>query len=369
MENNSETQGLQEEQPKKKNNKVKIFAIIAAVVVIVGILWFVLGAKVETTDNAQIDADIVPIRSSVMGYVKEIRFKDNQQVKKGDILLIIDDTDLKTRVAQAEAALENAKANLVSARSNARATGQNAQAAVLSSSSSEQNINAAKARLTRAQEDFNRTKNLLAAKAATQSQFDAAKAELDISKAQYEGTISQYQSSTASSQGVRSQAESQNALISLADALVRQREAELILAQTQLGYATVIAPCDGIVSRRSVEVGQYITISAPLCSVIDNTDLWITANFKETQVDVIKPGQIVEIKIDAYPSLKIKGKVGSYIGATGAKFSLLPPDNSTGNFVKIVQRVPVRIDITSLPESQRKLLFPGLSAFVEVNVE
>jgi len=158
-------------------------------------------------------------------------------------------------------------------------------------------------------------------------------------------------------------------LISLAEALVRQREAELILAQTQLGYATVTAPCDGIVSRRAVETGQYISIAQPMCSVIDNTHLWITANFKETQVSEIHPGQIVDIKIDAYPSIRMKGKVGSYVGATGAKFSLLPPDNSTGNFVKIVQRVPVRIDITSLSESDRKLLFPGLSAFVEVNVK
>jgi membrane fusion protein (multidrug efflux system) len=151
--------------------------------------------------------------------------------------------------------------------------------------------------------------------------------------------------------------------------LVKQREAELILAQTQLDCATVEAPCDGIVSRRAVETGQYITIGQPLCSVIDNTQLWITANFKETQVSEIHPGQSVEIKIDAYPNIEIKGKVQSYIGATGAKFSLLPPDNSTGNFVKIVQRVPIRIDITNLSASDRKVLFPGLSAFVEVKIK
>lgn len=368
MENNTGNQTM-EKAPKKSNKKIKIFAGIAGVLLIVGIVYFVLGANYESTDNAQLDADIVPIKSSVAGYVKTINFEDNQTVKKGQLLFTIDDTDLKTRVAQAEAALENAKANLISVRSSAKATSQNADAAVLTTNSSEQNISAAKARLTRAQEDFKRIKNMLEAKAATQSQYDGAKAELDIAQAQYDGTISQYKSSSASSLGVRSQAEAQRAMISLAEALVKQRETELILAQTQLDYATVEAPCDGIVSRRAVEVGQYITIGQPLCSVIDNTNLWITANFKETQVEKVKPGQDVKIKIDAYPSMKITGKVQSFIGATGAKFSLLPPDNSTGNFVKIVQRVPVKIDITTLSEADRKILFPGLSAYVEVKVK
>lgn len=367
MENNTENQTV-ENKPKKKKG-LKIFAAIAGVLLIVGVIYFILSAGYESTDNAQLDADIVPIKSSVSGYVKSINFEDNQVIKKGQLLFTIDDTDLKARVAQAEAALENAKANLISVRSSAKATSQNADAAVQSTSSSEQNINAAKARLTKAQEDFKRMKNMLEAKAATQSQYDAAKAELDIAQAQYEVAVSQYRSSSSSSLGVRSQAEAQRAMISLAEALVKQREAELALANTQLDYATVEAPCDGIVSKRAVEVGQYITIGQPLCSAIDNTNLWITANFKETQVDKIKPGQEVEIKIDAYPSLKLKGKVQSYIGATGAKFSLLPPDNSTGNFVKIVQRVPVRIDINGLTPAERKLLFPGLSAFVEVKVK
>lgn len=357
-----------ENKPKKKKG-LKIFIGIGAVALIIGVIYFVLSAGYESTDNAQIDADIVPIKASVSGYIKAIHFEDDQVVKKGQLLFSIDDTDLRTRVAQAEAALENAKANLISVRSSAKATSQNAQAAVLTTTSSEQNISAAKARLTRAQEDFKRIKNMLDAKAATMSQYDAAKAELDIAQAQYEGTVSQYRSSSASSLGVRSQAEAQKAMISLAEALVKQREAELILAQTQLDYATVEAPCDGVVSKRAVQAGQYITISQPLCSVIDNTNLWITANFKETQIEKIRAGQPVEIKIDARPSMKLTGTVDSYIGATGAKFSLLPPDNSTGNFVKIVQRVPVKIKIKKLTPAESKILFPGLSAYVEVKVK
>jgi membrane fusion protein, multidrug efflux system len=361
---------MEEKQEKKKGKgRLKIVLGVAAVVLIVGIIYFVVGGNYESTDNAQLDADIVPIRSSVSGYIKEIHFTDNQMVKKGDLLITIDDTELKTRVAQAEAALENAKANLISVRSSAKATSQNADAAVLSTVTTTENIAVAKAHLTKAQEDFRRAKNMLAAKAATQAEYDAAKAALDVAQAQYNATLSQNRTSSAQSLGVRSQADAQQAMISLAEALVKQREAELVLAKTQLEYATVEAPCDGVVSKRAVETGQFITVGQPLCSEIDNTALWITANFKETQVDRIRPGQTVDIEIDAYPSLHLHGKVESFIGATGAKFSLLPPDNSTGNFVKIVQRVPLKISIDNLSQKDAELLFPGLSAYVSIKVK
>lgn len=358
-------------QPKEKKSKKKLFIIagILGTVLVFGIIYFIIAAGYESTDNAQLDADIVPIRASVSGYVKTIHFKDNEHVKKGQLLITIDDTDLKTKVAQAEAAMENAKANLLSVKSNATAVSQNAEASVLTSSSVEQNINSAKARLTKSQEDFKRMENMYNAKAATQSQYDAARADLDIAKAQYEGAVSQFKSASASSQGIRSQAEAQQAQITLAEALVRQRIAELALAQTQLDNATIESPCDGIITKRAIEEGQYITIAQPLCSVIDKTHLWITANFKETQVKKLKPGQEVKIKLDAFPDMKLEGKVESFIGATGAKFSLLPPDNATGNFVKIIQRIPVRIELTEYSQEDIDELFPGLSAFVEVKVK
>ncbi len=366
----SEEQTMEKAVPEKKSNKkILIISSVLGVILLIGIIYFVIGAKYESTDNAQLDADIVSVKTSVSGYVKTIHFKDNEHVKKGQLLITIDDTDLKTRVAQAEAALENSKANLISVQSNSAASNQNADASFLSSSSVEQNINSAKARLTKSQEDFKRIENMFNAKAATQSQYDGAKADLEISKAQYEGAVNQFKSATAQSQGIRSQADAQKAQITLAQAIVKQREAELILAQTQLDYATVEAPCDGIVTRRAIEEGQYITIAQPLCSVIDNIHLWVTANFKETQVKKIKPGQEVEIAVDAFPDIKLKGKIESFIGATGAKFSLLPPDNSTGNFVKIIQRIPVRIELTEYPKESTDILLPGLSVFVEVKVK
>lgn len=363
------THPVETKSEKKNTKKIKIIASILGSIIVIGVIYFIIAANYISTDNAQLDADIVPIRSSVSGYIKTISFKDNEHVKKGQLLITIDDVDLKAKVAQAEAALENAKANLLSVKSNATAVSQNADASVLTSSSVEQNINSAKARLTRSQEDFKRIENMYNAKAATKSQYDASKADLEIATAQYEGAVSQFKSSSAQSMGIRSQADAQRAQITLAEALVKQREAEMALAQTQLDNATIEAPCDGIVTKRAVETGQYISIGQPLCSTIDKSHLWITANFKETQVKKLKPGQEVDVTIDAFPDLKITGKVESFIGATGAKFSLLPPDNSTGNFVKIIQRIPVRIELTDYPKESVDNLFPGLSAFVEVKIK
>ncbi|MFM1810670.1 MAG: hypothetical protein RLZZ382_1895 [Bacteroidota bacterium] len=360
------------EDSTKKTGKRKRLLIVGSILglaLIIGVFFYIRSKGFETTDNAQIDADIIPIRTSVSGYVKEVRFTDNTMVKKGDTLLIINDDEFQARVLQAEAALENAKANLVAVKNNADAGDLNASAAFLSSETTAQNIDVAKTRLNKIKEDYKRIKNMYASKAATKAELDAIEAELAVAESQFKAATNQYKASSAQSAGVKSQATGQKSMIALAEALVKQRSAELSLAKTQLGYTVVKAPCDGLVSKRSVDQGQFVTVGTPVCSAIDNTTLWVTANFKETQIEHIKINQLVAVKIDAYPSLSITGKVDSYIGATGAKFSLLPPDNSTGNFVKIVQRVPVRIKLTGLTAEQRALLLPGLSAFVSVSVK
>ncbi len=354
------------EDPKPKKKRFIVLIAIAGIVLIGAFISYLINQGFETTDNAQIDADIIPIRSSVTGYVKHVYFKDNQFVYKGDLLIEIDDQEFQARVSQASAALENAKANLMAVKNNADAGSKNADAALLSSESSNENIEVAKARLYKVKEDYKRIKNMFAQNAATKAELDAVKAELDVAQAQFNAATNQYKASAAQSSGVRSQAEGQKSMISLAEALVKQRQAELTLVLTQLEYTKIKAPCNGLVSKRSVDDGQFITTGSPVCSEIDNQHLWITANFKETQVDRLHPGQLVEVSIDAYPSMHLVGKVESFIGATGAKFSLLPPDNSSGNFVKIVQRVPVRISLNSLTKKQTELLFPGLSAFVSV---
>jgi len=356
-------------KPKKGKKRIFIILGIAIVVLVIGLIyrWMSLGS--ETTDNAQIDADIIPVRASVSGYVQEVLFLDNQWVEKGEVLVLINDQEFVARVAQAEAALENAKANLIAVRNNSNASDLNANAAFLSSETTAQNIDVASARLSKVQEDFKRIKNMYASKAATKSEFDAVQAELAVAQAQYKAAKNQYKASSAQSDGVKSQAVGQKSLIALAEALVKQRNAELTLAKTQLGYTVVKAPCSGIVSRRSVDNGQFITTGTPICSAIDNTSLWVTANFKETQIENMKPGQLVKVEIDAYPDMDLEGVLDSYIGATGSKFSLLPPDNSTGNFVKIVQRVPVKIKFKKLTKQQQMILFPGLSAYVSVKTK
>ena len=365
---NQETQ-TPENGTKKKGGSMKFVFIGLLAVIIAGFIFFFTGGGTESTDNAQLDADIVPIRTSVSGYVREVHFKDNQMVKKGDLLLTIDDTEYKTKVAQAEASLANAKANLAAVKSNASASSENATAAMYSAETTEESIKSAQARLNKTKEDYKRIKNMYAAKAATQAELDNVTAELAVAQAQYDMAQKQLKASQSQSAGVHSQALGQQSMIALAEALVRQREAELQLALTQLDYATVEAPCDGIVAKRSIEAGQFVSIGSPLCSVIDNSTLWISANFKETQVGKMKPGQAVDIKIDAYPDLELHGKLNSFVGATGAKFSLLPTDNANGNFVKVVQRVPVKISIDHLSKAQLKMLFPGLSAYVSVKTK
>jgi len=200
-----------------------------------------------------------------------------------------------------------------------------------------------------------------------QEQFENAQTALLIAKSDLAKAINQYQSSLSSSYSYKSQAKAEQSQIEMALAVIKQREAELKLVQNQLAHACITAPCNGIVSKRTVEEGQYISVGQNLCAVVENENLWVTANLKETQLKSIEIGQEVKIKADAYPNLDLTGKIESFSGATGAKYSLLPPDNATGNFIKIIQRIPVKISINKLPADKAKLLFPGMSVFVKIH--
>ena len=360
---------MEQEVKKKKPTRLIIIAVIALIIVGTGVAYFISGAAYETTDNAQLDGDLVPIRSGVTAYIKEIRFKDNQLVKKGDTLILFDMDELKAKVLQAQATLDNANANLLSAQNRAAASNENAAASEETAESNQQSIVSAKVKLEKAQKDFDRIVELQKIKAATQEQFDNAQSNLQVAKADYAKTLTQQQSSNSSSLGSKAQAIADQNQIELAKAQIKQREAELILAKKLLSYATVIAPSSGVVTKRSIQLGQYVTMGQSLCVIIDTENYWVTANFKETQLGKMKIGDGVEIELDAYPDLKLLGKIQSYSGATGAKFSLLPPDNSTGNFIKITQRFPLRISIDNFPKERATDIFPGLSAFVKVKVK
>jgi membrane fusion protein (multidrug efflux system) len=357
---------MEQEVAKKKSGKFMIVAAILIVIVAIAIVYWIRSKSYETSDNAQLDCNIVPIRSVVAAYVRSIRFTDNEHVKKDQILIVLDTTEIKARFNQAEAALAIANVKLLSAKNKATASIESASAGDLTAESYEQSIISAKANLEKAQSAFTRTSDLLKIKGATKEQFETAEANLSIAKADYERAVNVHKSSFTSSMGLKLMAKSDESQIILAEEQIEQCKADLLLAQRQLDYAVVRAPCDGIVSKRSVEVNQYVSVGQNLCAVVENGNMWVTANVKETQLKNIKAGQLAKIKIDAYPDLDLNGKIESFSGATGAKYSLLPPDNSTGNFIKIIQRIPVKISISELPKDKSQILFPGMSAFIKI---
>jgi len=359
----------QEETKKKKPGKMIIACSALIVILGIGIVYWIKGKTYETTDNAQLDCNIVPIRSVVTAYIKSINFTDNQEVKKGQILFVFDTLEIKAKFKEAEAALDIAKAKLSSAQNKAFSSNESARAGDLTANSYEQGILSAKANLENAQITFDRISSLLKIKAATLEQYETAKTNLSIAKADYTKSINIRRSSFSTTMGLKSLAKSDENQIHLAQAGIEQCEADLILAQQQLNYAIVRAPCNGIVSKRAVEEGQYISAGQNLCALVDNENIWVSANLKETQLETIKIGQSVKIKVDAYPNLDLTGKIESFSGATGAKYSLLPPDNSTGNFIKITQRIPVRISVNKQFADKDHLLFPGMSVFVKIYTE
>lgn len=359
----------EESTEKKPNpNRNKLLIALGAAVVIVAAVFIIRSIGHETTDNAQLDGNIVPVRASVAGYVTEVRFTDNQRMHKGDTLAIIRTDDYAAMVAQAEAGLANAEANLEAAKAGLDMADQNAQASTLSSLAAKESVASAETRLWKAQQDMARVDAMAKDNAATPQQVDAMKAEVDVAKAQLEMARKQTDAAQAQASGSRSHAKAQAAQIALAQAMVAQRKAELKLAQIRLGNTVITAPFDAVISKKSVEPGQYLGVGAPVCAAVNEKDVWVTANFKETQLSDMRPGQPVKVEVDAYPDLELTGHITSLSGATGARFSLLPPDNATGNFVKVTQRLGVRIDLDA-PSDSTVMLAPGLSVTVDVNTK
>lgn len=313
---------------KKILSYVLTLAVIAAAAVWVCAKFIHFG-DVEFTDNAQMRQQIVPVNSRVQGYIKEIRFDEYTEVKKGDTLVIIDDSDMRLHVAQARADYQNALAGRdVADRSVGVAS---ANVAVTEASIAE-----AKVVMEMAATDFERYRKLLAQEAVTRQQFDAAKTDYEAKKARYE-MLSRQRSATSSVVAETRQRIAQN------DAGIELAKALLETAELNLSYCVIVAPCDGYTSRKEIEVGQLVQPGQTLLDVVDSHDVWVTANYKETQLPRIAPGSKVEIKVDAIPDVTFNGEVVSISKATGAALSVLPQDNSAGNFVKVRQRVPVRI--------------------------
>lgn len=358
-----------EEETPKKSNKTKLLVVS---VIITGILTYAIvaylnGRRYETTDNAQLDGDLLPVRAGITGYISSIRFKDNEEIKRGDTLIVFNTGELMAEVNRISAELENARLNVTVYKGMAQASLQNADAAVFGSQSDAQSIQSARATYDKSVTDLNRAKQLLAIKAITQTSYEQLQTQADVAKAAYLKAQALQQSSSSSSLGLKTRALTEGKQVAIAQNTILQKQAELDAAAERLHHAFIIAPFDGVITRRNVQTGQFVTAGQALCAIIDHKNLWITANFKETQMDKIKPGQKVDIAVDAYENIKLTGSIDSYGGATGARFALIPPDNATGNFIKITQRLPVRIRLDN--HSVNNQLYPGMSVFVKVKVD
>jgi membrane fusion protein (multidrug efflux system) len=380
---------------------------VALLAVVVGVGWYWLDSRRwESTDDAQIDGHIYPVSARVGGQVVNVAVDDGQFVHKGDVLVQIDATDYKVAVARANADLQDAMANHAAAQAgvpiadvgsasqihSASADVTGAQAGVLAA---QKQMEAAQAQVVEAEAnakklnaDVDRYKMLLDKREISQQQFDQAiaaaasanatvaarKASLVAAEEQIrisQSRVDQAKAGWSNAQVTTKQVEAIRARAAAAGAQTERSKTALEQAQLNLGYTTIVAPVDGIVGKRSVQVGQNVGPGQDLMAIVPLREIWVTANFKETQLAKMQPGQPVRIKVDTYGGRTWQGRVSSIGAATGAKYSLLPPENATGNYVKVVQRIPVRIDFDGNDQpgfNQDGLLRPGMSVTPDVNV-
>jgi len=382
------------ENTKKKNRALPF--ILGGVLLLGGYFGF---SKIrymmshEETENSYLEADIVGISPKVQGFITKIYVAENQYVKAGDTLFVLDNRDYLLRVQQAEAALHNAEANVGFVAANASSAGANigtadannrtsaagVETAASAVQTAQANVEASEARAWQAKQDFDRYAALLPQRAVTQQQYDAAKAakenadaqvmaaksQLETTKRQVEVSRRQGDATQSQKAAFQTQADAAGKNVAVARTLAEQRRLEVENARLTLSYTVITAPISGFVVKKSAQIGQLTNIGSPLCSLVSDQNLWVTANFKETQIGKMQPGQMAEVKVDAYEGETFHGKIESIAPATGAKFSLLPPDNASGNFVKVVQRIPVRVVLTDAPDPTKPLR-PGMSVKVSI---
>lgn len=336
-----------------------ILGLIALVGIGFGVQHYLFSRHHVTTDDAQVDGHITPVLARVGGYVAEVRVNDNQSVKAGDVLATIDDRDLRAKLDQSDAEL---RALVASVGGDGRVGQAQAQisAAQAAAAAADATVAQARANADKANSDLQRFRALSAKNIVSAQQLDAASAAAQAAQAQL---LAAQRSADAAHQ----QVVSAGAGLSAADARVAAARAARDQVALQLSYTRITAPQTGVVAKRSVEVGQLVNPGQPLMSVVPLSNVWVTANLKETEVRDVHPGDAVEFEVDAYPGHTFRGSVESVSPATGARFSLLPPDNATGNFTKVVQRIPVRIAVTA--QDPQRPLRPGMSANVTITTK
>lgn len=332
--------------------------MIAGMLILAGVITIVMlyaGDGIEKTDDAQIEQYILPINVKVPGYIREIRFTEHQPVHKGDTLMIIDDREYIIALQQAEAAL-------IDARSGRKVVGTSANTASTSAAVFESTIEEAQLRVEKLQRDYDRYSRLLERKATTPMVVEQYRTELDMAKARVNALRRQREAARSTVCEVNQRREN-------ADAAIMRAEAAVDMARLNLSYTVITAPSDGFLGRRSIEIGQLVNPGQTITTLMPDGPKWVIANFRETQMAHIRIGQKAEISIDAIPRQVFSGTVSAISSATGSKYSMIPTDNSAGNFVKIQQRIPVRIDFTdSVPDELSRRMAAGMMCVVRIDV-
>lgn len=389
-----------EARPKPSRARMIILGVMGAAVVAAA-SWTIAHRGIESTDDAQVEAEVVAVAARLSGVVVKVDFVDDDRVEAGRVLAELDPAPAKARLAQAEASLEaarwsanaaetDAKLAATNAKASNRAAGASLSAASAGASASRDQINEARARvrvadtaLAQAKLDFDRVQQLAKSGALSQSQLDQAQSTFETAKAnvaQTQANLSVLEASAAQAMSRVGEASAKvdttrdvDSIVALAEAHASQAKAKVAelealrdLAAIDLANTKIYAPQAGVVSKKSIAVGQTLAAGTPIAQLVPSSHgVWVTANFKETQIGKMRAGQPVEIQVDTFGSQTFHGSVHSISAATGSRFALLPPDNATGNFTKVVQRVPVRIVFDALPEGV--VLRPGMS--VELSVD
>ena len=348
---------------RKRLKKLKIRSIIINTVCILlvtaGIAWvgdfFWRYANYVTTNDAVVDQYISPVSVRVPGYIREVRFSEHQQVRAGDTLLLLDDREYRIKLMDAEAALMDAQAAKES-------LGSGIEASQVNVAVQEANIAETKARLWQLEQQYRRYANLIEDESVSRQQYEQVKADYEAMQARYDALL--HQKSVAESHYTETAHKSASA-----DAAIRRREAEVEMAQLNLSYTVVTAPYDGYMGRRTLEPGQLVQGGQTISYLVRGADKWVTANYKETQIAGIFIGQKVRIRVDAFRNRIFHGTVTAISEATGSKYALVPTDNAAGNFVKIQQRIPVRIDLEDASPEDMNHLRAGMMAVTEAEKE
>ncbi len=326
------------------NRKKAIPNFFILIILVAGIAWvcgrFLRISSDEYTDNAQVKQHLTPVNTRVQGFIKKIYFEEYQKVKKGDTLVVIEDIEYRLKVAQAEADFHNALVGKNAMYTTINTTQNNIL--VTDAAIDEQRI-----RLENAEKDYKRYQELVKEEAVTPQQFDRVRTDYAATKARYEQLIRQKQSTSLVKQEQTQRLEQNEAAIKLA-------EAALELAKLNLSYTVILATTDGVTGRKEIHEGELVQQGQTLVTLVDGTEKWVIANYKETQTTNMHIGQKVNISVDAIPGVRFEGRISSISDATGSAYSIIPQDNSAGNFVKVEQRIPIRIEFT--PENKKENL-------------